>query len=95
MDKKDAYVKKMKAQLDEWSADIDKLQAKAEKAEAGLQLEYQDQMEKVRSLRTAARQKLTQLKEAGGEAWKEFKTGVETARDELENALTKAQKQIQ
>ena len=31
MEKKDAYVAKLKTKIDKWSADIDKLEAKAKK----------------------------------------------------------------
>ena len=35
IEKRDAYVQKLKAQLDEWNADINKLEAKSDQAEAG------------------------------------------------------------
>ena len=95
MSKKDAYVKKMKAQLDEWSAEIDKLQAKAEKAEAGLQIEYVKKLDELKSLRTAAKQKLTGIKESGDDAWNDFKAGLESAWNELENTLNRFRKEIQ
>jgi len=95
MSKKDAYVKMIKAQLDEWSADIDKLQAKAQKAEADLQLEYQEQIDKARSLRESVQHQLSELQDAGEQAWREFKSSVESARDELQSALNKASKDIQ
>ena len=40
MSMKEAYEKKMRAKLDEWGAQIDKLKAKADAAEADVQLEY-------------------------------------------------------
>ena len=39
-EKRDAYVQKLKAQLDEWNADINKLEAKSHQAEAGAKIEY-------------------------------------------------------
>ena len=93
--KKDAYVKKMNAQLDEWSAEIDKLQAKAEKAEAGLQIEYAKKLDELKSLRTAAKQKLIEIKESGDDAWNDFKAGLESAWNELENTLNRFRKEIQ
>ncbi|MFO8090271.1 MAG: hypothetical protein R6U13_10575 [Desulfatiglandaceae bacterium] len=33
--KRDAYVQQMKARMDEWNAEIDKLKAKADQAKAG------------------------------------------------------------
>ena len=95
MSKKDAYVKMIKAQLDEWSAEIDVLQARAQKAEADFQLEYQEQIDQARSLRESLQQRLSELQEAGGQAWREFKSNVESARDELQSALNKAKENIQ
>ena len=37
---KEGYIKKLQAQLGGWSAEIEKLKAKAEKAEGDAQLEY-------------------------------------------------------
>jgi hypothetical protein len=34
----------LKAKLDEWNAEIDKLPAKADQAEAGAKIEYQKQL---------------------------------------------------
>lgn len=44
MSEKDAYVEKMKAKLDEWNAEIDKLQAKAKQAEADAEIQYNDEI---------------------------------------------------
>lgn len=95
MSKKDVYIKKMKAQLDEWSAEIDKMQAKARKAEADLQMEYQETVDNVISLRTEAKKKLSNFKEKSGTAWAELSDSVNTAWDELEQALNQARKQFQ
>ena len=47
---------KLQAQLDEWSAEIDKLKAKADKAEADAQLEYYKEIEELRSMQETASQ---------------------------------------
>ena len=41
MNERDAYVEKMKAKLDEWNAELDRLSAKMSAAEADANLEYQ------------------------------------------------------
>ena len=41
MSEKQAYEKKLEAQLDAWSADIDKLKAKADKVGADTRLEIE------------------------------------------------------
>ncbi len=44
MSKKDAYVEKTKAQIDEWNAEIDKLQAVMRKADADAKIKYEKQI---------------------------------------------------
>ncbi len=87
---KDAYVKKVNAQLNEWQADIDKLKAKAEDAEADLQLEMAKDVEKLREQQDAARQRLEEIEKAGEGAWEDLKIGAEAAWLELESAIKNA-----
>lgn len=87
MGMKEAYEQKLQAKLDEWSADIDKLKAKADSAEADLQLEYYKQIEELRSMQETAADKLIELKDAGDDTWEDIKAGVESTWDSLGNAL--------
>lgn len=84
---KEAYEKKLQAQLDEWSADIDKLKAKADSAEANAQLEYYKQIEELRSMQDTAVDKLIELKDASDDSWEDLKAGIESAWDSLGNVL--------
>lgn len=88
MGMKEAYEKKLQAQLDEWGADIDKLKAKADSAEADVQLEYYKEIEKLRSLQDAAVDKLIKLKDASDDAWEDLKAGIESTWDSLGNVLS-------
>lgn len=87
MSMKEAYEKKLQAQLDEWNAEIDKLKAKADEAEADAQLEYYKQIEGLRSKQEMARDKLKELKEAAEDAWEDLKAGVDSAWDSLGETL--------
>lgn len=87
---KEAYQQKMEAQLKEWSAKIDLLKAKADKAEAGAKVEYYKQIDELRVKAEAAQTKLQQVKEAGEEAWETFKDGAEKAWAELKKAVESA-----
>ena len=51
MDEKEAYQQKLNAKLDEWKAEIEKMQAKAKTAEADAQLQYQDYIEDLKKRR--------------------------------------------
>lgn len=87
MSMKEAYEQKLQAQLDEWSADIDKLKAKADGAEADMQLEYYKQIEELRSLKDTAVDKLIELKDASDDTWEDLKAGIESAWDSLGNVF--------
>jgi hypothetical protein len=90
MSVKDAYVKKVQAKMEEWHAEIERLKAKADEAEADTQLEYYKHVGKLRSLHNAVSDKLAHLKEAGDEAWEDLKHGVDSAWDALSKALKSA-----
>lgn len=87
---KEAYEQKLQAQLDEWKADIDKLKAKANEADADAQIEYYNQIDELRAMQETARNKLTELKESSDDAWEDLKAGIESARTSLGNALKSA-----
>ena len=90
MSMKEAYEKKLQAQLDEWSAEIDRLKAKADKAEADAQLDYYKKIEELRVLQEQARDKLVELEAATDEAWEDLKAGIESAWDSLSVAVRSA-----
>jgi uncharacterized coiled-coil DUF342 family protein len=90
MSMKEAYEKKVAAQLDEWKSEIDKMKAKADKADAEAKLEYYKQIDGLRSKQKAAQEKLTELKNAGHEAWEDLKSGVDLAKDSVGEALKSA-----
>ena len=90
MSTKEAYEKKLQAQLDEWRLEIDKLKAKADKAEADAQLKYYKQIEDLRSRREEVKGKLDKLKASSGDAWKDLKGGIDSAWDALNDALKSA-----
>jgi chromosome segregation ATPase len=87
---KDAYEKKMQAQLDEWDADITKLKAQADKAKADAQLEYFKQIEELRERQQRAQEKLTEIRQASDTAWEDMKAGAENAWDSLADAMRAA-----
>lgn len=90
MSMKEAYEQKLQAQLDEWSAEIDKLKARADSADADAQLEYYKKIEELRSMQETAANKLTELKDAGENSWEDLKAGIDSAWDSLGNALKSA-----
>ncbi len=87
---RDIFVKKMKAKLDEWNAEIDKLEAQSRQKGADVQADYQERIAELKSKRQDARQKLDKLQNAGESAWEDLKSGVELAAGALGDALKSA-----
>ncbi len=77
MSSRDEYLQKFKAQLDEWNADIDKLEAKAREVQADVQAQYQEQLESMREMRDDALKRYTEMQSATVEAWDAMVVGAE------------------
>jgi nucleotide-binding universal stress UspA family protein len=89
-DKKKAYQEKVELQLKEWGAQIDELKARAEKSKADLKVKYEEQIKDLKSKQEDVKQKLSEIKGYGGEAWEDLRGGVEKALGELKDAIGKA-----
>lgn len=92
---RDAYVNKMKAKLDEWNADIAKLEAKARQKEADAQQQYQARIASLKEKRESVEETLDKMRRAGTDAWDDLKAGVENAADSLGEALRSARSRFQ
>jgi len=90
MSERDAYVQKLKAQLDEWNAEIDKLEARAGKASGDARLKYEQQIKSLRQQRQDAENRLAGLREATDDAWRQLKEGADKAWADLKLGLEKA-----
>ena len=51
MSEKNQYIEKAKARIAQWDAEIDKMKAKADEAEADAKIEYQKQLSEMRTQR--------------------------------------------
>lgn len=90
MSKKDAYERKLQAQLDEWSAEIDRLKAKAEGASADAQIRYHKEIEGLQQQKEAANRKLSELRDASEGAWEDMKSGLDEAWKSLADSVKAA-----
>jgi len=91
---RDAYIEKLKARLDEWNAEIARMEAKAREAQAEAKVEYEKAMKDMAEQRERAREQLRELQSASDAAWQEIRRGAETALDEMRQAWDKAMKQF-
>lgn len=87
---KDKYIAKAEEQIKEWQAELDKLAAKAEQAQAETKTAYHDKLSTVKEKQKEAEHKLAELKEAGEESYEKLKDRYETARQEMEKSIEEA-----
>ena len=90
-EKRDVYIQKMKTKLDEWNAEIDKLEAKSRQVEADAKKAYQKQIETIKAKRSETKEYLDQMRQAGESAWLDVKDGLENAAASLGEAIRSAQ----
>ncbi len=88
--KREAYLQKTEARIDEWNAELSKLKAKAAQAKAQAKIEYFKQIEILDAHMEEAQKKFAELQMQGGEAWKELRAGVDRAIEELGAAVERA-----
>ncbi len=94
MSTRDAYVAKVKATLDEWNAELDKLEARAASAQADAKLQYEKQMQTLREQREEAREKLRQLESASEAAWQDMQRGFDAAWGSMTRGWSDAMKRF-
>lgn len=90
MEMRDAYLKQLQAQLDEWTANLAEMKAQADKLEAESRIELQRQIEKIREQQAEARARMEELAKAGDDAWDDLTAGMEKAWDDLREAMESA-----
>ncbi len=90
MNTRDAYVDKYKAQLDLVDAEIDRIEAKARIAKADMKIEFDQQLADLRGKRDGAKNKLSEIKLANGDAWETLKQGAEDAWASVSTAVQHA-----
>ncbi|SDI89197.1 hypothetical protein [Lutimaribacter saemankumensis] len=91
MSERDAYIQKAKAQLDQWNAEIDKLEARAREASADGELAYRETLHDLRGKRDALEQRIEDTHKSGEAAWSDMRAGMDAAWKNLSEALEKAQ----
>lgn len=81
MTTRDAYIEKMKLQLDELNAKMDDLEARAQEAKADVRDKYREEMKKLRHQSKLAVAKLDEIKAAGDSTWEAMVAEMEKMRD--------------
>lgn len=94
-DKREAYVNKLKAQIDEWDAEVAKLEAQAKKAQADVQARYMEEVDKLNKRLAEGREMMKQIQNANEAALKDLMDGAERMWDSFEEAFRKARSRYQ
>lgn len=94
MKTKAEYIDKLAAQLKEWSARIDELEAKAGTAKAGVKEGYEKRIHELKEKRDALAQRLQETRKSSDEAWGTLKVGLDNAWKELKDAITAAREKF-
>ncbi len=91
MEIQDAYKQKMAAQLKEWSAQINLLEAKLENAGADVKVKRAEVLHGLRAKQRAASEKMQELGSASGEAWEQVKVTADKIWADLKSGIADAQ----
>jgi gas vesicle protein len=89
-DFKAAYIARLQAELENWSARIDALAARLDGIRSDLRAEYEAQLAELRTRRERARVTLDELRTDGGAAWQDLAQGADRAWRELRQAVESA-----
>ena len=87
---KDTLEQKFKSALDKADARIDLLKAKADAADAKTRIKLREEIDDLQSRRDALNDKLDDLRNSSGEAWRDLKAGMEAGWSSLSNAIERA-----
>ena len=90
MEVNDAYKQKLAAQLKEWTAQINLLEAKVENAEADMKLKRLDVVKKLRAQQHLAVEKMKELEKSSTDAWGQVKLTAEKIWSDLKDGLADA-----
>jgi hypothetical protein len=94
MTKRDAYVKKMKSQLDALNASADELAAKAKDAKQEARAKYTEKVASLRHQSKLAAAKLEDLKSAGEDRWEAMVAEMDKLRDAFVHSFNYFKSQI-
>ncbi|HAF44273.1 MAG TPA: hypothetical protein DCK83_04835 [Gallionellaceae bacterium] len=85
-----AYKQKREAQLNEWSAQLNLMEAKLENVGADMRVKRAEQIQALRNQQRGASEKMQELGKASGEAWEEVKSTADKIWDDLKSGMAEA-----
>ena len=85
-----AYQQKKAAQLKEWGAQINLLEAKAENIGADMKVKHAEVVKELRAKQHKASEEMKKWEKASGNAWDEVKATADKVWDDLKNGVAEA-----
>lgn len=90
----DEYVEKLKAQIDQWNAQVKDWEAKAAQAHDRLREQYLRQLGEVATQRERVMVELRRVQSASLDAWKELMRGADQAWKSMHDAFERARSEF-
>ena len=94
MSEKELYRQKMKAQVDELMADVEKIKARASAASVDIKLRLAEDVKHLEMKIDEGKAKLTELAEASEGRWESVKDSFESGWGAIRSAITDASKKF-
>jgi TolA-binding protein len=94
MTTRDAYIEKMKTQLDDLNVRMESLSNKAAEAQANVRATYDKDMAQLREQSVQAKAKMEELKSAGEDRWDAMVTEMEKVRDAFVHSFSYFKSQV-
>lgn len=85
-----AYKQKMAAQLKEWDAQVNLLEAKMENVGADMRVKRAEELHELRAKLRVASEKMKELEKASGEAWEQVKETADKIWEDIKAGLADA-----
>ena len=85
-DTKQAFVEKLEARIDQWEARVKQLRAQAQEAQADSKLALDREIKDLSDRLNDLRAKVNEVKDAGGDAWRDLASGCAEAWDRFKVA---------
>jgi len=90
MDKRELYLEKINAQIDQYSAKLKVMRSKATEVHIDMKLGYLNQVEKLEEKRDGLKKKYREISKASESSWEDIKEGTENAWNDLKESFDKA-----
>lgn len=94
MDDRKIYIEKLASQLKTWDDDIKKFETKAKNSASNVRSQIESKISEMRIKKTKFEKQFNELKNSGGDAWKEIKSGIEKAENNMKDSVINAKEKF-